>query len=594
MNHATTVVLALLLAMSAASPNIVIMGDTVGEYMGTAVASFCSSANVVNRAVAGSTAAEWGLPGGGSNESSSVCGFPGLLGRTEYRPCRADSAFSTGLTSLGSVSHVVLSVGANDYLSPPHPAAGCSYTRAAIASVVQEAIDNVIAAYPNPQGKILMFGYCQPTGIVSECSAQTAAQYRSGLANNLNGGIADACTGHTSGRCKYIESITACGGSATAFAPQCSYHSDVYHPNYRGYCKIVNRKAVQAALGCGAGGASADCNAVSPIVPGAPPLRSDQQGTCGTTPAAINTETPPLMPMPSPPPPPAAASKILIIGDSMGEYACDYLAQFCAGSTVINAAGAGTSAWDWGEGAGGGPTADTPTNAFRTAGRGVTHVWISLLGNDYFAPHLDPRAPGASSPKCQISRDAILKRIRPVVTDTRNAAVASGNGGVQMVFTAYCGAVSPECGTSDMSKLQGVYRTLAAENSDVTFVDVGTYCGGSSTRYADRQFFKDGIHLNKRGYCSWMTRGVVQSTFGCLAATYPPCASVPQLASCASQCRSPCTGPPAPPQPPPARAVASPPAPARAAASSKILIIGAAQHEPQTHTHIRMHMRVGR
>ena len=34
--------------------------------------------------------------------------------------------------------------------------------------------------------------------------------------------------------------------------------------------------------------------------------------------------------------------------------------------------------------------------------------------------------------------------------------------------------------------------------ADVTFVDVGTYCGGSNAQFADAQYFKDGIHRARR------------------------------------------------------------------------------------------------
>ena len=81
---------------------------------------------------------------------------------------------------------------------------------------------------------------------------------------------------------------------------------------------------------------------------------------------------------------------------------------------------------------------------------------------------------------------------------TREAAVATGNPGVKMVFTGYCGAVSPECsgpdGTYNMSVLQSTYHQLALENDDVTYVDVSPFCGGTPTTSADPQYFKDGIH----------------------------------------------------------------------------------------------------
>ena len=51
----------------------------------------------------------------------------------------------------------------------------------------------------------------------------------------------------------------------------------------------------------------------------------------------------------------------------MGEYSCDYLSHFCAGSKVVNMAGAGTSAYQWGDGAANTTLADTPANALAAA-----------------------------------------------------------------------------------------------------------------------------------------------------------------------------------------------------------------------------------
>ena len=105
----------------------------------------------------------------------------------------------------------------------------------------------------------------------------------------------------------------------------------------------------------------------------------------------------------------------------MGEYSCDYLSHFCAGSKVVNMAGAGTSAYQWGDGAANTTLADTPANALAAAKvylGSITHgartyhacshvpharlactrlplrasagcaVYIPLLGNDYFAPFM--------------------------------------------------------------------------------------------------------------------------------------------------------------------------------------------------------------
>jgi hypothetical protein len=96
----------------------------------------------------------------------------------------------------------------------------------------------------------------------------------------------------------------------------------------------------------------------------------------------------------------AAASKILILGDSMGEFTCgsenspgtNHFKETCKGSTVINKAAAGTTAYQWR--AGGDQEA---SEAFAAAGSGVTHVWLSVGGNDFQSPAEGKSTPSSSS-----------------------------------------------------------------------------------------------------------------------------------------------------------------------------------------------------
>ena len=92
----------------------------------------------------------------------------------------------------------------------------------------------------------------------------------------------------------------------------------------------------------------------------------------------------------------AVASKILILGDSMGEFTCgsegypgtNHFKETCKGSEVINKAAAGTTAYQWRVGGD-----QEASEAFAAAGSGVTHVWLSVGGNDFQSP-----AEGKSTP----------------------------------------------------------------------------------------------------------------------------------------------------------------------------------------------------
>ena len=95
-------------------------------------------------------------------------------------------------------------------------------------------------------------------------------------------------------------------------------------------------------------------------------------------------------------------SKILIVGDSMGEFSCNFIQELCAGSTVENKAISGSTAWSWRKG---GSNDAALTEAVNAIGGDPTHVWLSVGGNDYMTPaEGDATAPGADAGGCKISQ----------------------------------------------------------------------------------------------------------------------------------------------------------------------------------------------
>ena len=241
-------------------------------------------------------------------------------------------------------------------------------------------------------------------------------------------------------------------------------------------------------------------------------------------------------------------AKILIVGDSMGEFECSTVAEFCSGQEVVNEAVAGSTAYQWGDGG-----QYSFLDAFNAAGTGVTHIWISIGGNDYLSPQEDPGAAGASSGSCSISRSDLLTRFRPLVANALSARAASNNAGAKFVFTGYCIPRSPgpcpEGSTFDVGVLKSVYETIVAENpgdfdcrsiliSSLVFVtkihqlcahpfadiDMWYRCGAiGNAPNSDPEFFMDVIHLNRRGYCHFFSYDKMQTAFGCTLATHDCC-----------------------------------------------------------------------
>lgn len=250
-------------------PSILIIGDSFAEFSGDSLKEYCPGSMIVNRGVGGSLAADWGASGGGV--STGICD-KALHGQG---PCKASAAFAD---VPAGVSHVLLAVGGNDWMDKGK----CNVPRSDIAAIVKSAIDNTLTAAPSSDTRVVMFGYAIPTAIPEECATMSVAELNRNAAEQLNGGIADACNNHSSGRCTYVDSMTIAGGTARTLSPKCAYHSDLIHLNNRGYCKLFSRQAAQAAFACPLSSKVQDCDALDPVVSGAPPLMSFMTGACGS------------------------------------------------------------------------------------------------------------------------------------------------------------------------------------------------------------------------------------------------------------------------------------------------------------------------
>jgi lysophospholipase L1-like esterase len=218
-------------------------------------------------------------------------------------------------------------------------------------------------------------------------------------------------------------------------------------------------------------------------------------------------------------------SKILIVGDSMGAYACNYIQGLCGGSTVTNKAISGSTAWSWGAG---GSNAGALTEAVDAAGGEPTHIWLSVGGNDYMNPGEMADAPGGDAGPCKISQADLNTRMQKAVTNVRAAAPSA-----KIVLTGYCVPTVPECGGADMTKMQVAGAKMVTDNSNVAYVDISGSCGGSSPNTkSDKQYFVDGIHLNQRGYCNAFSAANVQTAFACSAGADPSTCSDVAQATC--------------------------------------------------------------
>jgi len=216
----------------------------------------------------------------------------------------------------------------------------------------------------------------------------------------------------------------------------------------------------------------------------------------------------------------------------MGEFTCgsegypgtNHFKETCKGSEVINKAAAGTTAYQWRVGGD-----QEASEAFAAAGSGVTHVWLSVGGNDFQSPAEGGGGPGSDSAACKMSTADLSSRMQSAIDGVNAAATANSMANIKIIVTGYCvpmGAVLAEigCAKDDMATLTSAYTKMAADNANVEFHDISAQC-----QQKKEYFISDGLHLNAKGYCKSLSLSTVQTAFGCGEKTYD-CATVKSTA----------------------------------------------------------------
>lgn len=210
----------------AQAANVLVIGDSMSEYAGKSLESFCRGTQVRNAAVGGTTAAQWATQSW-------------LLDRIGSEQCGGEPDF------------IWLTVGGNDFLQTD-----CRASSDEIAAQITASIQAVKQRAPN--APIVMTGYCMPQGMENRQSNCNSPQKFHGLMNAIRqAAAADESV-------IYVESVDACNGTMDSWSSG-EYFFDPIHLNNRGYCKVFSQPAFQA-LGCEP--AEYDCDAVPCETPG--------------------------------------------------------------------------------------------------------------------------------------------------------------------------------------------------------------------------------------------------------------------------------------------------------------------------------------
>lgn len=213
--------------------------------------------------------------------------------------------------------------------------------------------------------------------------------------------------------------------------------------------------------------------------------------------------------------------KILVIGDSMGEFSGLELQNYCGNTEVYNLAVGGSVAYQWGSKdlKHPGPEGEVPTyyGDYKsvkkcTMDKTFDAVWVSIGGNDLMG-----------STGCYVSPKEMAARVEDVITNAKKPGHLKLSPGAKFIIIGYCQSVekpAPAClKPNNFGALSEAFKLVAERNDDVIFHDSLTLCGGGIDTYSPKGYHQDTVHLNRRGYCKIFTQGVVQSAFQCAPRT---------------------------------------------------------------------------
>jgi len=207
------------------SDYVVVLGDSIAERSKSKLSDYCSGKALLNKAVEGSTSADWVL------DSISVP-HPHTEVPTNMSPTDILNSIDT---TKYRVTHVWISLGANDYFK------GCQVPEN-LASNLQSIFNKIRSLKPN--AKIIATGYAQ---LMRETPPSVnCPQDNRKLINELNTELKTICE---SNGVMFVDNTWIFGGSRTEYGDEKYYH-DWLHYNELGYCHWFTDNAMQSALEC--------------------------------------------------------------------------------------------------------------------------------------------------------------------------------------------------------------------------------------------------------------------------------------------------------------------------------------------------------
>eukprot|EP00439_Symbiodinium_sp_Y106_P047233 s2191_g6.t1 len=219
---------------AAGSKDALLLGDSWAAYAGTSLKDHCAGlAVVVNRGLAGTTAADWASNLDCATAPQSFC-----CQHAGEASCSVSQA--VGLLPSDGSRVAWVSLGGNDYIL-----SHCSTDNASLDKLQQD-IEKVIRdlQWLAPKLHVVVTGYAAPSGPLywtTGCDSPEALHplnevvRRAAIAQNVT----------------FVNVSRIAGGSSTVHS-QPEFYKDPIHLNSRGYCKLWTDPVLQEAMGCSA------------------------------------------------------------------------------------------------------------------------------------------------------------------------------------------------------------------------------------------------------------------------------------------------------------------------------------------------------
>jgi lysophospholipase L1-like esterase len=208
--------------------DVLLVGDSMTEFMGKTLESFCTDVNVYNAGIAGTTAKQWA-----SYTADDIVS------------CTDEDQMLT--EDVISWKSVYISIGGNDLLESK-----CSIGASELKERMQKAVTNIVNNVAPGATTYVITGYCMPSA-PEECESTSDFAILSQALQNFSVQMPSGSS------LQIIDSLSACGGSSTTFSNQ-KYFEDAIHLNAKGYCKVFTQPNVQTAMSCSSPIDAVDCD----------------------------------------------------------------------------------------------------------------------------------------------------------------------------------------------------------------------------------------------------------------------------------------------------------------------------------------------